>query len=126
MHHLCTPDDGNKPPFVYCLINGLYYITLIWALEEVQNESEVCKSMHHRTIQINNQPVATIFQFCYPDVYLQFNMFRAFPRSSSGAQGLHWQPVVLPSYRGDSRAVFVVGPAGWPARPRTRPKHVEL
>ena len=22
--------------------------------------------------------------------------------------------LVLPSYRGDSRAVFVVGPAGWP------------
>ena len=25
---------------------------------------------------------------------------------------LQWQPLVLPSYRGDSRAVFVVGPAG--------------
>jgi hypothetical protein len=23
---------------------------------------------------------------------------------------LQWQPLVLPSYRGDSRAVFVVGP----------------
>jgi hypothetical protein len=29
------------------------------------------------------------------------------------------QPLVLPSYRGDSRAVFVVGPAVRPARPRT-------
>ena len=36
-------------------------------------------------------------------------MFRAFPRPSSGAQRLQWQPLVLPSYRGDSRAVFVVG-----------------
>ena len=27
---------------------------------------------------------------------------------------LHWQPLVLPLYRGDSRAVFVVGPAGRP------------
>ena len=26
----------------------------------------------------------------------------------------------LPSYRGNSRAVSVVGPAGWPARPRTQ------
>jgi len=37
-------------------------------------------------------------------------MFRAFSRPSSGAQWLQWQPLVLPSYRGDSRAVFVVGP----------------
>ena len=37
-------------------------------------------------------------------------MFRAFSRPSSGAQRLQWQPLVLPSYRGDSRAVFVVGP----------------
>jgi hypothetical protein len=29
---------------------------------------------------------------------------------------MQWQPLVLPSYRGDSRAVFVVGPAG----PRTQ------
>jgi len=27
---------------------------------------------------------------------------------------MQWQPLVLPSYRGDSRAVFVVGPAGRP------------
>jgi hypothetical protein len=47
-------------------------------------------------------------------------MFRAFSRPSSGAQRLQCQPLVLPSYRGDSRAVFVVGPAGRPARPRTQ------
>jgi hypothetical protein len=39
-------------------------------------------------------------------------MFRAFSRPSSGAQWLQWQPLVLPSYRGDGRAVFVVGPTG--------------
>jgi hypothetical protein len=39
-------------------------------------------------------------------------MFRAFFRPSSGAQWLQWQPLVLPLYRGDSRPVFVVGPAG--------------
>jgi hypothetical protein len=43
-------------------------------------------------------------------------MFRAFSRPSSGAQYLQWQPLVVPSYRGGSRAVFVVGPA----RPRTQ------
>jgi len=41
-------------------------------------------------------------------------MFRVFSRPSSGAQLLQWQPLVLPSYRGDSRVVFVVGPAGRP------------
>jgi hypothetical protein len=39
-------------------------------------------------------------------------MFRAFSRPSSGAQLLQWQSLVLSSYRGDSRAVFVVGPVG--------------
>jgi hypothetical protein len=52
------------------------------------------------------------FPVYYPDVYIQFNMFRAFSRPSSRAQWLQWQPLVLPSYRDDSRAVFVVGPAG--------------
>ena len=47
-------------------------------------------------------------------------MFRAFSRPSSEAQWLQWQPLVLPSYRGDSRAVFVVGPVGRPARPRAQ------
>jgi hypothetical protein len=41
-------------------------------------------------------------------------MFRAFSRPSSRAQWLQLQPLVLPSYRGDSRAVFVVGPAAGP------------
>ena len=40
-------------------------------------------------------------------------MFRAFSRPSSGAQWLQWQPVILPSYRGDSRAV-IRGRAGRP------------
>ena len=52
------------------------------------------------------------FSVYYPDVSLQLNMFRAFSRPSSGAQWLQWQSLVLPSYRGDSRVVFVVGPAG--------------
>ena len=41
-------------------------------------------------------------------------MFRAFSRPSSGAQSLQWQPLVLPLYRGDSRAVFVGGPTDNP------------
>jgi hypothetical protein len=56
------------------------------------------------------------FSVYYPDVCLQLNMFRAFSCPLSGAQWLQWQPLVLPSYRGGSCAVFVVGPA----RPRTQ------
>ena len=52
------------------------------------------------------------FSVYYPDVCLQLNMFRAFSRPSSGAQWLQWRPLGLPSYRGDSHAVFVVEPAG--------------
>ena len=71
----------------------------------------------HRSFTFNSNKSPTWcknFSVYYPDVCLQHNMFRAFYRLSSGAQWLQWQPLVLPSYRGDSRAVFVVGPAGWP------------
>ena len=46
---------------------------------------KVCKSVHHHTIQINHQLDSTICPVYYPDVYLQLNMFLAFPRPSSGA-----------------------------------------
>jgi hypothetical protein len=71
----------------------------------------------HQSFTFNSNKSRTwcnSFPVYYPDVCLQLNMFRAFFRLSSGAQGLQWQPLVLPSYRGDSRAVFVVGPAGRP------------
>ena len=60
-------------------------------------------------VQFNKSPTrCNNFSVYYPDVNLQLNMFRAFSRPSSGAQWLQWQPLVLPSYRGDSRAVFVL------------------
>jgi hypothetical protein len=63
-----------------------------------------------REVSSNKSPTrCNNFPVYYPDVYLQLNMFRTFPRPSSGAQLLQWQPLVLPSYRGDNRAVFVVG-----------------
>jgi hypothetical protein len=46
------------------------------------------KSVHHHAIQINHQLEATISPVYYPDVYLQFNMFRASSRPSSRAQQL--------------------------------------
>jgi hypothetical protein len=77
----------------------------------------------HRSFTFNSNKSPTWcknFSVYYPDVCLQLNMFRAFSRTSSGAHWLQWQPLVLPSYRGDSRAVFVVGPTDRPARSRTQ------
>ena len=90
--------------------------------------SEKCKhycnfvalTFWHRSFTFNSNKSPTwcnIFSVYYPDVRLQLNKFRAFSRPSSVAQWLQWQPLVLPSYRGDSRAVFV---AGRPARPQTQ------
>jgi hypothetical protein len=83
----------------------------------------VCIHVHltfwHRSFTFNSNKSRTWFNHFsvyYPDVCLQFNMFRAFSRPSSGAQWLWWQTLVLPSYNGDSRAVFVVGLA----QPRTQ------
>ena len=67
----------------------------------------------HRSFTFNSNKSPTWchnFSVYYPDVCLQLNMCRAFSRASSGAQWLQWQLLVLPSYHGDSRAVFVVGP----------------
>jgi hypothetical protein len=76
----------------------------------------------HRSFTFNSNKSPTWcnnFSVYYRDVCLQLNMFRAFSRLISGAQWLQWQPLVLPSYRGDSRVVFVVGSAGRPAGPTT-------
>ena len=72
----------------------------------------------HRSFTFNSNKSPTwcnSFSIYYPDVCLQLNMFRAFSRlssgasrPSSGAQWLQWQPLLLLSYCGDSRAVFVV------------------
>jgi hypothetical protein len=82
----------------------------------------------HRSFTFNSNKSPTWnnnFSVYYPDVCLQLNMFRSFFRPSSGSQWLSWQPLFLPSFRGDSRAVFVVGSVGRPAgRPtRTRTQH---
>jgi hypothetical protein len=77
----------------------------------------------HRSFTFNTNKSPTwcnSFSVYSPDVCLQLNMFRPFLRPTSGAQWLQWQPLVLPSYRDVSRAVFVVGPASRQARPRTQ------
>jgi hypothetical protein len=95
--------------------------------------------VHHRTIQINHQPDETIFQFIILTFIHSSTCFVRFPANHlelDDCSGSLWfylrivvsravfvvrpAALVLPSYRGDSRAVFVVGPpgpttrAGWP------------
>ena len=88
----------------------------IWRLPVTSFENEILRHKRNWTrkfIDSNKSPTrCKNFSVYYPDVYLQLNLFRALSCPSSGAQWLQWQPLVLPSYRGDSRAVFVVGPAG--------------
>ena len=62
----------------------------------------------------SNKSDATIFQFIILRFTYRSTCFGRFSCPSSGAQWLQWQPLVLPSYRGDSCAVFIVGPAGRP------------
>jgi hypothetical protein len=69
--------------------------------------------VHHRTIQINHQPDATIFHFIILRFVYSSTRFGRFPAHHQELKDW-WQPLILPSYRGDSRAVFVVGPAGRP------------
>jgi ABC-type sugar transport system permease subunit len=45
----------------------------------------VCKSVHHLSIQINQTTRCNNFSSLLLDVYIQFNMFRASSRPSSGA-----------------------------------------
>jgi hypothetical protein len=75
--------------------------------------------MHHRTIQINYQPDATDFQFIILMFIYSSTCFARSLAPSSGAQQLQWQPLVFPSYHGDSCTV-VRGRAGRPTRPGTQ------
>ena len=64
-------------------------------------------TFRHWSFTFNSNKLPTwcnSFSVYYPDVCLQL-MLWAFSRPSSGAQWLQWQPLVLPSYRGDSHAV---------------------
>jgi hypothetical protein len=66
---------------------------------------EVCKSVHHLTIQRNQITRCNNFSSLLLDDYVQPNVFRASSRPSSGAQRLQQQHLVLLLERGDSSAV---------------------
>ena len=104
-----------------CYVNGQIFARIPICLSRIMLGAELFNFWYRSfTFNSNKSPTwCNNFSVYYPDLCLQLNMFRASSRPSSGAQWLQWQPLILPSYRGDSRAVFVTGPAGRPARPRT-------
>ena len=68
-------------------------------------------------INSNKSPTwSNNFSLYYPGVCLQLNTLRAFSRPPSRAQWLQWQPLVLPSYRGDSYACQPASPTTKTAR----------
>jgi hypothetical protein len=118
----CLGQVPHRHCLLSCVKKTVWYSAVrkcLWR-DEYQGSNTNCKfnklndrvSITNKQNDSNKPPTRyNNFPVYYPDVYLQLNMFRAFSCPSSGAQWLQWQPLVLPSYRGDSRAVFVVGPA---------------
>jgi len=115
MRHFVYPNAKLYVTTLTCIFNPVPCLVR----QEYYNSGTALLTFWHRSFTFNSNKSQTLsnnFSVYYPDVCLQLNMFRAFSRPSSGAQWLQWQPLGLPSHRGDSRAVFVVG-AG---RPQTQ------
>jgi len=78
---------------------------------------KICKSVHHRTIQINHQPDATIFQFIILTFIYTSTCFGRFParhqelNDCSGSLWFYLRIVAI---------VVLCSWSGRPARPRTQ------
>jgi hypothetical protein len=75
----------------------------------------VCESVYHRTTEINHQPDATVFQCIILTFIYSSTCFGRFPSHHQELNDFSGS-LILPSYRGDSRAVFVAGPTTNTAR----------
>jgi hypothetical protein len=74
----------------FSLQNAVYFIMLpflvhvlftfyIQLVSNLNAKFKVCKSVHHRTIQINHQPGATVFQFIFLTFVYSTTGFGHFP-----------------------------------------------
>ena len=114
---------------LFSLQNPVYFIMLpfFWFLyyshftyrvcQNLSVKFKVCKSVHHRTIQINHQLNATIFQFIILTFIYSSTCFGRFPthhqelNDCSGSLWFYLRIVVI---------VVQCSWSGWPARPRTQ------
>jgi len=69
----------------YRLSASTHTYKFLWKLEMVYFNSDVRKSVHHHTIQINQPTRCNCFTSLLLDVYVWLNMFLAPFRPSSGA-----------------------------------------
>jgi len=109
----------NSLQLVYLFLQWHY--RSMWPMAFHSRDLNFCNRSF--TFNSNKSPTwCNHFSVYYSDVCLQLNMFWACSRPSAGAQWLQWQPLVLPSYRGDSRAVG----RGRAGPTTTNSKHVQL
>ena len=108
----------------FSLQNAVYFIMLpflvpvlfTFYIQDVLN-FKVCKSVHHRTIQINQQPGATIFQFIILTFVYSSTCFGRFPahhqelNDCSGSLWFYLRIVVI---------AVLCSWSGRPAGPRTQ------
>jgi len=73
----------------FSLQNAVYFIMLSFLVHVLFTfyiqgvlKFNVCKSVHHRTIQINHQPDATIFQFIILTFVYSSTCFGRFPAAT--------------------------------------------
>jgi len=74
LRHTHGVEDNTKDYNV-----GLSRTLLLLLLVNKMRTFKVCKSVHHRTIQINHQPDATIFQFIILTFIYSSTCFGCFP-----------------------------------------------
>jgi len=93
------------------------FVTSRLGFSENNSKFKVCKSVHHRTIQINHQPNATIFQFIILTfIYSStcFGRFSAHHQELNGCSGSLW------FYLRIVVTAVLCSWSGRPVRPRTQ------
>jgi len=108
----------NAVYFTMLLFWFMYYSHFTYRLcYNLNVKFKVCKSVHHRTIKINNQPDAIIFQFIILTYVYSSTCFGRFPahhqelNDCSGSLWIYLRIVVI---------VVLCSWSGRPTRPRTQ------